>query len=118
MHWLGMLGMPRGGDADPAVHFWNCFFESFSSYLMTIAILIFVNVLWSIRNGKRSGANPWGARTLEWQIPSPPNYYNFKHILMVYGLPTISRSHCHKGSSRAHRSCRRQSRRSALIGIA
>ena len=55
---------------------------------MAFSILIFfVNVLWSIRNGKRSGPNPWGARTLEWQIPSPPHYYNFKHIPTVYGLP-------------------------------
>ena len=50
-------------------------------------LIFFVNVLWSIRNGKKSGPNPWGARTLEWQIPSPPHYYNFKHIPTVYGLP-------------------------------
>ena len=37
---------------------------------MTFAILLFfVNVLYSIRNGKKAGPNPWGARTLEWQIP-------------------------------------------------
>ncbi len=55
---------------------------------MTLAILVFfVNILISLRNGKKSGPNPWGARTLEWQIPSPPHYYNFKHIPTVYGLP-------------------------------
>jgi cytochrome c oxidase subunit 1 len=88
MHWLGMLGMPREvATYDPQFTFWNRF-ESFASYLMTFAILIFfVNVLWSIRYGKRSGPNPWGARTLEWQVPSPPHYYNFKHIPTVYGLP-------------------------------
>lgn len=72
---------------DPQFTFWNRF-ESFASCLMTLSILIFfANAIWSIRNGKRSGPNPWGARTLEWQIPSPPNYYNFKHIPTVYGLP-------------------------------
>jgi cytochrome c oxidase subunit 1 len=88
MHWLGVLGMPREvATYDPQFTFWNRF-ESVSSYLMTLAILIFfVNVLWSIRYGKRAGANPWGARTLEWQVPSPPHYYNFKHIPTVYGLP-------------------------------
>ena len=71
----------------PAVHVLESL-ESFASYLMTLSILIFfANAIWSIRNGKRSGPNPWGARTLEWQIPSPPNYYNFKHIPTVYGLP-------------------------------
>jgi len=87
-HWLGTLGMPRRvPEYDPQFTFWNQF-SSISSYVMTLAILIFfVNVLWSLRNGKKAGPNPWGARTLEWQIPSPPHYYNFKHIPTVYGLP-------------------------------
>ncbi|MGD0966872.1 MAG: cytochrome c oxidase subunit I [Candidatus Aquilonibacter sp.] len=87
-HWLGMLGMPRRvPEYDPQFQFWNDF-SSISSYVMTLAILLFfINALYSIRNGKKSGPNPWGARTLEWQIPSPPHYYNFKHIPTVYGLP-------------------------------
>ena len=87
-HWLGMLGMPRRVPIyDPQFQFWNDV-SSISSYLMTFAILLFfVNVLYSLRNGKKSGPNPWGARTLEWQIPSPPHYYNFKNIPTVYGLP-------------------------------
>ncbi len=88
MHWLGVEGMPRWvATYDPQFEFWNRF-ASVSSYVMGIAILVFfVNVLWSIRNGKKSGPNPWGGRTLEWMIPSPPHYYNFKHIPTVYGLP-------------------------------
>ena len=87
-HWLGMLGMPRRVPIyDPQFQFWNDV-SSISSYVMTFAILLFfVNVLYSLRNGKKSGPNPWGARTLEWQIPSPPHYYNFKNIPTVYGLP-------------------------------
>ncbi len=88
MHWLGVEGMPRWvATYDPQFEFWNRF-ASVSSYVMGIAILVFfVNVLWSIRNGKKAGPNPWGGRTLEWMIPSPPHYYNFKHIPTVYGLP-------------------------------
>jgi cytochrome c oxidase subunit 1 len=87
-HWLGMNGMPRRVPVyDPRFQFWNDV-SSFSSYVMTFAILLFfINVLVSIRNGKKAGPNPWGARTLEWQIPSPPHYYNFKHIPTVFGLP-------------------------------
>ena len=87
-HWLGMLGMPRRvPEYDPQFQFWNDF-SSISSYVMTFAILLFfINVLYSIRNGKKSGPNPWGGRTLDWQIPSPPHYYNFKNIPTVYGLP-------------------------------
>ena len=88
LHWLGIMGMPRWvATYDPQFESTNQF-ASISSYVMTFAILIFfVNVIWSIRNGKKSGPNPWGARTLEWMIPSPPHYYNFKHIPTVYGLP-------------------------------
>jgi cytochrome c oxidase subunit I len=87
-HWLGMLGMPRRvPEYDPQFQFWNDF-SSISSYVMTLSILIFyINVLYSLRNGKKAGSNPWGARTLDWQIPSPPHYYNFKNIPTVYGLP-------------------------------
>ncbi|MGA8535038.1 MAG: cytochrome c oxidase subunit I [Candidatus Tumulicola sp.] len=88
MHWLGVEGMPRWvATYDPQFEFWNRF-ASVSSYVMGIGILLFfVNVIWSIRAGKKSGPNPWKGRTLEWMIPSPPHYYNFKHIPTVYGLP-------------------------------
>ncbi len=88
MHWLGILGMPRRVPVyDPQFQGWNQF-ESIMSFVMTLGILIFfANLLVSIRNGKKGGANPWNARTLEWQIPSPPHYYNFKNIPAVYALP-------------------------------
>jgi cytochrome c oxidase subunit I len=88
MHWLGIEGMPRWvAQYDPQFTFWNQF-ASVGYVIQALAVLVFAaNVFWSIRNGKKSGPNPWGARTLEWQIPSPPNYYNFKNIPTVYGLP-------------------------------
>jgi cytochrome c oxidase subunit 1 len=88
MHWLGVEGMPRWvATYDPQFEFWNRF-ASVSSYVMGIGILVFfVNVIWSARAGKKSGPNPWGGRTLEWMVPSPPHYYNFKRIPTVYGLP-------------------------------
>jgi len=88
MHWLGFEGMPRRvATYDPQFQFWNQV-ESISSYVMTFAILLFfINILVSLRRGRRAGPNPWKARTLEWQLPSPPHYYNFKHIPTVYGLP-------------------------------
>ena len=87
-HWLGTMGMPRRVPVyDPQFQTMNQI-STIGSYVMTFAILLFfINVLWSLRNGKKSGPNPWGARTLEWQIPSPPHYYNYKHIPTVYGLP-------------------------------
>lgn len=88
MHWLGLQGMPRRVDVyDPQFQTVNQV-ETAASYLMTFALLLFFfNLVWSIRHGKKAGPNPWGARTLEWQIPSPPPYYNFKRIPTVYSLP-------------------------------
>jgi len=36
-----------------------------------------VNVIISMRKGKKAGPNPWKANTLEWQCPSPPPHGNF-----------------------------------------
>jgi cytochrome c oxidase subunit 1 len=88
LHWLGLLGMPRRvAIYDPQYQFWNVVATSFS-YLMTFAILLmFINLLWSLRSGKKAGPNPWGARTLEWMISSPAPYYNFKKIPAVLAAP-------------------------------
>jgi cytochrome c oxidase subunit 1 len=88
MHWLGLWGMPRRYAVyDPQFQTWNQI-ESWFSFLMTISILLTIfNALWSIKHGKKSGHNPFRARTLEWQIPSPMPYYNFKHIPSVFSPP-------------------------------
>ncbi len=41
-------------------------------FLMTATYLIK-----SLRKKPDAPANPWGSRTLEWTLPSPPPYYNF-----------------------------------------
>jgi cytochrome c oxidase subunit I len=88
MHWLGLWGMPRRiAVYDPQFQTWNQI-ESVFSFIMTLAVILTLgNVLWSMRRGKPSGHNPWNARTLEWQIPSPMPYYNFKHVPSVFATP-------------------------------
>jgi cytochrome c oxidase subunit 1 len=49
--------------------------------IFPIATLIFIyNFFKSRKSGEIAGANPWGAGTLEWTIPSPPPVYNFAKI--------------------------------------
>ena len=59
-HWVGMLGQPRRTpEYDPQFQFWNDV-SSIMSYVMTFAILLFfINILVSLRNGKKAGPNPW-----------------------------------------------------------
>ncbi|MER3601735.1 MAG: cytochrome c oxidase subunit I [Nitrososphaerota archaeon] len=40
-------------------------------------LLLFANFIYSLRHGAQAGPNPWGAATLEWQLPSPPPLHDF-----------------------------------------
>jgi cytochrome c oxidase subunit 1 len=42
---------------------------------------------WSLRYGRPASANPWGARGLEWEIPSPPPTENFEETPTVTTPP-------------------------------
>jgi cytochrome c oxidase subunit 1 len=88
MHWLGLLGMPRRVAVyDPQFQFWNVVASCFSFLMAASTLFLFYNMWWSLRKGKIAGNNPWGARTLEWMISSPPPYYNFKTIPAVLKTP-------------------------------
>jgi len=90
MHWLGLQGMPRRvgvyADTHDAV-FWNQVASISSFFLAAATLLLFANMIYSFVKGKKAGPNPWGARTLEWMIPSPPPYYNFKKVPAVLATP-------------------------------
>jgi cytochrome c oxidase subunit I len=36
---------------------------------------------------ERASANPWHAKGLEWQLPSPPPVHNFERIPVIASLP-------------------------------
>ena len=47
-------------------------------------LLFIFNLIWSIKNGKDAGGNPWRATTLEWQTPeTPPKHGNWGPTLPV-----------------------------------
>ena len=48
------------------------------SWLIASGFLLSLYVIVSgLRSGAKAPANPWGAKTLEWQTPSPPPHMNF-----------------------------------------
>jgi cytochrome c oxidase subunit 1 len=41
-------------------------------------------LVWSMRYGSVTSSNPWAAKGLEWQIPSPPPTENFEQQPVVH----------------------------------
>ncbi|MBW3588650.1 MAG: cytochrome c oxidase subunit I [Actinobacteria bacterium] len=86
-HILGLQGMPRrtyqfypGYGFD----FWNMV-STVGAFTIAVSTAVFmVNFARSKKNGKKAGADPWDARTLEWTMPSPPPDYNFLEIPRVH----------------------------------
>ena len=90
MHILGVLGMPRRVYTYPEGLGWDelNLMTTVGSAIIALSVLMFIaNILRSLRQGEIAGANPWGAATLEWAIPSPPPHYNFAVV------PTVRSQH-------------------------
>jgi len=75
---LGYLGMPRRYYVYPdEFQVLNVLSTAGASILGLGYLIPMVYLLWSLRKEKHVGANPWGAKGLEWQTPSPPTTFNF-----------------------------------------
>jgi len=83
MHFIGLLGMPRRiytYDAALGLDTMNLV-TTVGAFITGLSALVFLfNVVYSRRRGEVAGADPWGAATIEWAIPSPPPEYNFTVI--------------------------------------
>lgn len=75
---LGAMGMPRRYfDYIPAYENLNKI-STVGSWLILIGFLIgLYTIVQGLRKGEKAPINPWGAKTLEWTIPSPPPHDNF-----------------------------------------
>ncbi|HEY7782360.1 MAG TPA: cbb3-type cytochrome c oxidase subunit I [Ktedonobacterales bacterium] len=88
MLYAGLQGMPRRvADYDPV--FWPAnFITSIFAFILAASILVFFwNVAHSWVAGEQAVANPWGADTLEWQVPTPVPLENFETIPVVTKPP-------------------------------
>jgi cytochrome c oxidase subunit I len=85
-HSLGLEGMPRRIYRYPDHADWPLFnmISTVGSFILGIGVLVtVVNVILSVRNGKRAGNDPWQANTLEWFTQSPPPENNFDIVPRV-----------------------------------
>ncbi len=81
---LGFLGMPRRYHFyPPEYQMWNILSSAGASVLAVGFAIPFFYWMWSLKYGELAGPNPWGAKGLEWAIPSPPPSHNFDSVPIV-----------------------------------
>ena len=85
---LDILGMPRRYfDYDEVFHPGNIVSSMGAMVLYAGLAIIIINLFTSLRRGIKAPADPWGGKTLEWTIPSPPPVENFEEIPVVTNGP-------------------------------
>ncbi len=86
-HLLGFMGMPRRVYTYPDFPNWGWMnmVSTIGACLMGVAaILLVINLLYSLMRGRLAGDNPWQAWTLEWATTSPPPAHNFDALPVVH----------------------------------
>ncbi|MBM7586694.1 cytochrome c oxidase subunit 1 [Bacillus pakistanensis] len=90
-HFLGLMGMPRriwkflpGQGFETA----NLVSSIGAAFMGVSVLILLINIIVTQIKGVKVGRDPWSGdgRTLEWAIPSPPPFYNFKQTPLVRGL--------------------------------
>jgi cytochrome c oxidase subunit I len=81
---LGYLGMPRRyATYPPEFQVLNVMSSAGASILGIGYLIPLVYLIWSMRYGPVAGPNPWQAKGLEWETPSPPPTENFEETPVV-----------------------------------
>ncbi len=88
MFYVGIQGMNRRIGDYPAEYAGVNLFISIMAFVLAASFVVwFGNMALSWIRGPRAEANPWGATTLEWQLPSPPPEHAFPVTPEVVGDP-------------------------------
>ena len=79
---IGFLGMPRRSVTYAGYLHGGNTWVSISAFFLGASMLIFLgNFIWSqVFARVPAGANPWGSKSIEWQLPSPVPVHNFDRI--------------------------------------
>ena len=81
---VGYVGMPRRYHAyAPEFQVLNVLSTAGATVLAAGYLLPMIYFAWSLKFGRKAGANPWGAAGLEWATTSPPPKENFHETPVV-----------------------------------
>ena len=86
---IGLLNMPRRvAEYDPALQGLNIWVSVSAFFLFGSMVLFAANLVYSLAfSGRVALRNPWHARSLEWQIPTPVPAHNFDRVPLIVGGP-------------------------------
>jgi len=88
MFVIGYQGMPRRYFDPPPQYHSGEVISTIGSWLLAAGlVIIFTNLIRSAFRGEPAPANPWGGKTLEWTVPSPPPVENFPELPLVTDGP-------------------------------
>ncbi len=88
MFWVGIQGMNRRIADYPSAYENANLVISVAAFFLGASFLVWLyNFVFSWLRGPAAEPNPWRARTLEWQVSSPPPVHNFPAIPKVTGHP-------------------------------
>ncbi|MCY3739239.1 MAG: cytochrome c oxidase subunit I [Gemmatimonadaceae bacterium] len=81
---LGYLGMPRRYHVYPEEFQLLHVSSTMGATVLGLGYMaLFICLIWSLVRGAEAGPNPWRAKGLEWEIPSPPSLHNFHSTPVV-----------------------------------
>jgi cytochrome c oxidase subunit I len=85
---LGYQGMPRRYYTHLPQYHANHVLASIGAFIMVSGLLIFfATLITALFRGSKAGRDPWGGKTLEWTVPTPPPLENFAEIPVITGRP-------------------------------
>jgi cytochrome c oxidase subunit 1 len=77
---LGWAGMPRRYYSYLPKYTDLQVIATIGSWVMVSGLgMMFGNLIYAFFRGKKAEQNPWGGATLEWTLPSPPEFENWEH---------------------------------------
>ncbi len=88
LFYAGIQGEPRwSANVAPPFATANLIASLFAILIAASLFITIYNVVITLRSGELAEADEWGARTLEWTVPTPVPLENFEHLPEIKASP-------------------------------
>ena len=88
LFYAGLQGEPRwSANIAPPFATANTIASLFAIVIAASVFTFIYNVIYTLVRGKVAVADEWGAKTLEWSVPTPVPLENFEQLPVVTSLP-------------------------------